>query len=351
MEKKMNEKWLLHIIAVGAFVVFIVLGLACASNPPVDPLTSAVKFDSADTLKDYLNEQPDNSPDKPIAVIVTVNDQTLKDVVDIIKLSGKYVYLGLFSSDLKTITADIFTNCANLTGINLPNSVTSIMDNAFNGCASLIEINLGSNIASISNTAFNNCPSLLGIIVDSKNQNYTSGLYGQENGYSRPLYNKDRTILIRCPEGYKGDFNIADSVNVLAPYCFYQTSITNMTIYADIGPYAFSRSSITSVTLGGGGLILNTTGNVITQASDIAGYHSQTIYENAFINCTSLTSVTFGGDVRLEKGSFDGDLFEVWDKATTINLTNGSKGRDGSFKGRFTRPNGTSTTWTRTAGR
>ena len=29
----MNKKWTPHIIAVGAFVVFIVLGLACASEP------------------------------------------------------------------------------------------------------------------------------------------------------------------------------------------------------------------------------------------------------------------------------------------------------------------------------
>jgi len=34
MKKKMIKKWLPHIIAVGAFAVFIVLGLACASAPP-----------------------------------------------------------------------------------------------------------------------------------------------------------------------------------------------------------------------------------------------------------------------------------------------------------------------------
>jgi hypothetical protein len=33
MEKKMNEKSLPHIIAVGTFVLFIALGLACASAP------------------------------------------------------------------------------------------------------------------------------------------------------------------------------------------------------------------------------------------------------------------------------------------------------------------------------
>jgi len=314
MEKKMNGKWLPHIIAVVAFVVFIVLGLACASAPEVDPSASAVKFDSADTLKDYLNEQPDNSPDKPIAVAVPVNDQTLKDILDIINSSGRYVNFILSGNELTTIQANIFKNCANLTGITLPNSVTSIKDNAFNGCTNLTEINLGSNVAGISYTAFNNCPNLISIKVDSRNQNFTSGLYVQENGYARPLYNKDKTILIRCPEGYKGNFIVADSVRAIAPYCFYQTGITGVTL---------------------GGSVFN----------------ELKVYENAFINCTSLTSVTFTGGVVLAKGSFDGNLFEVWDKATTINFTNGTQGFDIGFSGRFTRPNGTSTEWRRTAGR
>jgi len=40
-------------------------------------------------------------------------------------------------------------------------------------------------------------------------------------------------------------------------------------------------------------------------------------------------------------------LFEIWDKDTTINLTDGTIGRDIGLKGTFTRPNGTSAIWTR----
>jgi len=72
----------------------------------------------------------------------------------------------------------------------------------------------------------------------------------------------------------------------------------------------------------------------------------QTIYENAFINCTSLTRVTFDS-ASLEKGSFDGNLYDLWDKDTTINLSNGITGRNAGYRGTYTRPNGTSSTWTK----
>jgi hypothetical protein len=106
-----------------------------------------------------------------------------------------------------------------------------------------------------------------------------------------------------------------------------------LTLYRDIGPYAFSGSNITSVTLSGGGLDLNTGKLVIRR-----------VYENAFVNCTNLTSVTFTGTGlrEISKGSFDGDLFELYDKASRI----GTRGRDVGFKGTFTRTNGTSAKWT-----
>jgi hypothetical protein len=46
MERKMKEKWVPHFIAVGAFVVFIVLGLACASTSGSsgDSAPSSVNF-------------------------------------------------------------------------------------------------------------------------------------------------------------------------------------------------------------------------------------------------------------------------------------------------------------------
>jgi hypothetical protein len=60
MKREMNKEWLPHIIAVGAFVVFIVLGLACASTP-----TTQIDLDSS--YKKYL-QQPVN-PERAIDTV------------------------------------------------------------------------------------------------------------------------------------------------------------------------------------------------------------------------------------------------------------------------------------------
>jgi len=244
------------------------------------------KFDSAEALKEYLDGQPENNPSNLIKVIIDVNDLMFKDIVDVIKASNKYISLNLSGNALTTIEKDAFNDCRKLIRITIPDSVTNINTGAFSDCTNLTAIN-----------------------VSPSNTKYCS-----KDGI---LFSKDMTILW------------------LFPQC---NSVTQLTLYTDVAPYAFYGSNVTNVTLAGGGLTDISTGRTRTQK----------IYEGAFINCTSLIRVQFGsGLLLLEKGSFDGDLFELWDKASTVNLSNGAKGRDLTFEGTFTRPNGMSMTWTR----
>jgi hypothetical protein len=246
-------------------------------------------INSAEALKAYLDSQPGNSLSNPIKVNMAVNDLTLIDIVDVIKSADNYVSLNLSGNALTTIGKDAFKDCNKLLRITIPSSVKNIDTFAFSGCTSLAAI-----------------------YVDSSNANYSSSTNGI-------LYNKDKTVLLLFPQNHP---------------------LTEVVIYTDVAPYAFYGSRITKLTLGGGGLRLSASGS--------PSFHTQSIYENAFINCTSLTSVRFEAQgLSLEKGSFDGDLFEVWDKATTIEFSGGMKGRNAGFSGTFTRPNGTSMTWAR----
>jgi hypothetical protein len=248
---------------------------------------SGVRQNSAGELKNYLDGQPDNGPDKPIAIAITANDSTLKDIVDVIKSSDKFVSLNLTGNTLTTIGEDAFKDCKKLTKITIPGSVKNFDQGAFIDCTSLTEIN-----------------------VDSGNT-----LLSSVDGV---LYTKDKTLLVIFPQGYK---------------------VTDVSISSSVAPDAFYGSRITSVTLEGGYFDLSKRSIV-----------SQRIYEGAFINCSNLTRVRIdnsgSGAVELEKGSFDGDLYDLWDKATLLRSNSGITGRDGSFIGTFTRPNGTSTTWT-----
>jgi hypothetical protein len=58
-----------------------------------------------------------------------------------------------------------FFNCTSLTSITIPNSVTSIGNNAFNHCILLGSVILGTSVTSIESQAFLNCTSLTSVNI------------------------------------------------------------------------------------------------------------------------------------------------------------------------------------------
>ena len=87
-------------------------------------------------------------------------------------------------------------------------SVTSIGSWTFSGCSGLTSITIPNSVISIGNYAFHYCSGLTEILVSSNNEKYSS-----ENGV---LYNKDKTTLIKYPEGKKDtNFTIPNSVTTL----------------------------------------------------------------------------------------------------------------------------------------
>ena len=100
------------------------------------------------------------------------------------------------------INNDAFYDCYRLTGVVIPNSVTTIGDYAFSG-SSISNVTIPASVTSIGDGAFNYCHSLTGISVNADNPNYSS-----KNGV---LYNKKQTKLIRFPGGKSGCFTVPSS--------------------------------------------------------------------------------------------------------------------------------------------
>jgi len=91
--------------------------------------------------------------------------------------------------------------------------VTSIGDSAFYNCSSLTSITIPDSVTSIGYLAFYSCFSLASIDVKNSNMSYCS-----EDGV---LFNKDKTELIRYPEGkWDGTYTIPNGVNSIAKYAF-----------------------------------------------------------------------------------------------------------------------------------
>jgi hypothetical protein len=145
-------------------------------------------FNSADALKTYLDKQPANSPDKPIKVAMKANEMMLKSIAKVIRDAGKYVSLDLSGSPLKEIPdrafsgeeIDFYENlegCKTLVGIIIPNSVTSIGNNAFAGTG-LTSVTIPDSITRIGVRAFHDCDSLINVTLQGKFQFYANTFPG-----------------------------------------------------------------------------------------------------------------------------------------------------------------------------
>jgi hypothetical protein len=158
-----------------------------------------------------------------------------------------------------SIGNDAFYGCGGLTGVTIPNSVTSIGDYAFQ-CSGLTDVTIPAGVTRIGQEAFQSCGSLTAITVDAQNASYSS--------VDGVLFDKSQTTLIFYPQDKAGTYTIPDSV----------TSIWNDAFYGCGG--------LTSVTIGNG---------VIS------------IGDSAFSWCMNLTNVYFQGNAP----SFGGHVFSA----------------------------------------
>ncbi len=146
------------------------------------------------------------------------------------------------------INDNAFDHCTGLINVTFGNSVRTLCDNAFRGCIGLTNVTIPASVTHIGELAFYGCSCLTQINIDSGNQDYCSSIDGV-------LFNKEKTTLVRYPEGKMGTYAIPASVNTIGNYAFSRCEeLTSLTIPATIfsvGDYAFSNSSLTEVYYGG----------------------------------------------------------------------------------------------------
>ena len=244
------------------------------------------------------------------------------------------IQIAIIESGVTSIGSEAFYDCSGLTSVTIPNSVTSIGDWAFRYCSGLTSVTIPNSVTSIGWYAFDGCSGLTSVTIPNSVTSIGFDAFRDCSGLTSITIPNSVTSIgeyafFRC-SGLT-TITIPNSVTSIGrsafSYCSGLTSITIPNSVTSIGEGAFSRcSGLTSIKVESGNnnydsrnncnaIIEKSSNTLITGCQNTIIPNSVTsIGDEAFYNCSGLTSITISNSVT----SIGEDAFYNCSGLTTI---------------------------------
>ncbi len=183
-------------------------------------------------------------------------------------------------NSVTSIDSYAFSDCSGLTSIVIPNSVTSIESGTFSGCSGLTSIEIPNSVAFIGQSAFWDCTSLTSIVIPSSVTSMGHNPFAGCNGLEQITVDSGNTVF-----DSRNNCNaiINTSTNKMVVGCknsFIPNTVTSL------GEAFYRCSSLTTIVIP----------NSVTS-----------IDSWAFSNCSGLTSISISNSVTsIEEYTFSG---------------------------------------------
>jgi hypothetical protein len=191
-------------------------------------------------------------------------------------------------SSVTSIGVYAFNSCSKLTEISIPLSVKSIDVGAFSGCKGFVDISIPASVISIGSCAFYAINAWIN--VEENNTNYSS--------FEGVLFNKNKTILMQCPESKTGIYTIPSSVTSIGcnsfSGCSGLTSVSIPSSVTTIGDLAFMCcTGLTEITIPYS--VISIGANAFSSCRRVTKIvipsSVSSIGSRAFSNCTGLIAI------------------------------------------------------------
>ena len=126
-----------------------------------------------------------------------------------------------------------FTNCTGISSFTIPDGVTTIGEYTFSGCTGLSSITIPEGVKGIDNYAFEGCTNLTTVSIPSSLTTIGSAVFNGCNRLNSPLYNAN--LFVRLPTSFSGSYTIPSGITTIANQAFLNcTGMTSVTIPSSV---------------------------------------------------------------------------------------------------------------------